>query len=162
SDAVSAGVLEAGIVFHSLLIGLTCVVADDSFFRTLFAVIAFHQMFEGVALGTVFSGIPNTKLSFMKKLILAGIFAVITPIGMGIGIGVLSLFNGNDKSAVIAIGTLDVLSAGILAWVAFVEMWARGWIHGGRLERAGLPTTLAALLALVFGMGIMSLLGKWA
>ncbi|KAF1808268.1 Zip-domain-containing protein [Eremomyces bilateralis CBS 781.70] len=162
SDAISAAVLEAGIVFHSLLIGLTCVVADDSFFRTLFAVIVFHQMFEGIALGTVISGIPNTKLSFTKKMILGGIFTIITPIGMGIGIGVLSRFNGNDRSTLIAIGTLDALSAGILAWVAFVEMWARDWIHGGRLERASLATILAALLALALGIGIMSLLGKWA
>jgi len=45
-------VLEAGIVFHSFLIGLTLVVSGDSFFITLFIVIVFHQFFEGLALGT--------------------------------------------------------------------------------------------------------------
>ena len=45
-------VLEAGIIFHSFLIGLTLVVSGDSFFITLFIVIVFHQFFEGLALGT--------------------------------------------------------------------------------------------------------------
>ncbi|KAJ4287892.1 high-affinity Zn(2+) transporter zrt1 [Collariella sp. IMI 366227] len=52
TDMVNITVLECGVIFHSLLIGLTLVVAGDTFFLTLFAVIVFHQMFEGVALGT--------------------------------------------------------------------------------------------------------------
>lgn len=52
TEMVNITVLEAGVIFHSLLIGLTLVVAGDSFFLTLFAVIVFYQMFEGVALGT--------------------------------------------------------------------------------------------------------------
>lgn len=57
-------------------------------------------------------------------------FAVITPIGMSIGIGVLNQFNGNDPATVTAIGAIDALSAGILIWVGLVEMLARDWIHG--------------------------------
>lgn len=207
------------------MIGLTLVVAGDSFFLTLFAVIVFHQMFEGLALGTriaalgrpcptsstdtAASGIPGhnhahghehyhnhdadpvpaattepklaaapdssadsthstaagaltPSVSMRKKLLLALAFAIVTPLGMGIGIGVLHNFNGNDPATIIAIGTLDALSAGILVWVGVVEMWAHDWMLGGEMTRAGPVRTGLGLVALVVGMAVMSLLGKWA
>lgn len=201
--------------------------AGDEYFLTLFAVILFHQMFEGIALGTriasigeetqvklgvdptVASGAVNhasdktvdaaadidtdnrsadssepshiilhtTGLSLAKKLGLAGLFAFVTPIGMAIGIGVLDQFNGNNRSTIIAIGTLDALSAGILIWVGVVEMWAADWMlggthshgsagahqhHGGELADANLMTVALAMFGLVSGLVVMSVLGKWA
>lgn len=153
--------LEAGIIFHSILIGITLVVASDSFFVTLFIVILFHQMFEGIALGTCIAELPKAAASTLQKCIMAGVFMLITPIGMAIGIGVLNEFNGNDPSTIVAIGTLDALSAGILAWVGIVEMLARDWMHG-KLLTAGLARTSIAMFALVSGLVLMSVLGKWA
>lgn len=184
------------------VIGLTLVVADDSFFLTLFVVILFHQMFEGIALGTRIAtvgshsddhiaplssnpsdadkstsssgaeeapskSISGTTLSMTKKLGLAALFSFITPIGMAIGIGVLGVFNANDKSTIVAIGTLDALSAGILVWVGVVEMWAADWMTGahGRkaeLSEANILTVFLAGTGLIAGLVVMSLLGKWA
>lgn len=118
-------------------------------------------MFEGIALGTCIAGLPKTVASMSQKLLMASAFALVTPLGMGIGIGVLDQFNGNDPSTLVAIGTLDALSAGILAWVGIVEMLARDWIHGSLLNASVLRTG-GAMTALVAGMAIMSLLGKWA
>lgn len=208
-------------------------VAGDTFFLTLFAVIVFHQMFEGLALGTRIAALgrpcptsapttghghghdhdastdghnhahghehyhahdqqvtpapaepkhahsdesnsehtaPSTAIhgshgggvSMRRKLLLALAFALVTPVGMAIGIGVLKQFNGNDPSTIIAIGTLDALSAGILVWVGVVEMWAHDWMLGGEMTRASPLRTVLGLGALVLGMGLMSLLGKWA
>ncbi|KAH9907816.1 Zip-domain-containing protein [Xylariomycetidae sp. FL2044] len=200
-EVISVMVLEAGIIFHSLLIGLTTVVAGDSYFVTLFVVIVFHQMFEGIALGTRIASVgrhnedggsppetptegpktvpteesaaagiiaasdenkPCKSLSTMKKLLMAGAFAIVTPIGMAIGIGVLQYFNGNDPSTLIAIGTLNAVSAGILVWVGVVEMWAGDWMFGGELVDAGATVTTCAGTGLVAGMVLMSFLGKWA
>lgn len=80
---------------------------------------------------------------------------------MMIGILVLKNFNGSDRTTILALGTLDALSAGILIWVGFVEMWAGDWIHGD-LKRAGMVKTAAAMGSLVAGMLLMALLGKWA
>lgn len=118
-------------------------------------------MFEGIALGTCIAELPKAAASTLEKLIMAGIFALITPIGMAIGIGVLDHFNGNNPSTIVAIGTLDALSAGILAWVGIVEMLARDWMHG-KLLNAGLLRTACAMFALVAGLILMSVLGKWA
>jgi zinc transporter 1/2/3 len=98
-----------------------------------------------------------------KKLSLAAAFALVTPLGMAIGIGVLHQFNGNDPQTIVAIGVLDAFSAGILLWVGVVEMWAADWVHaGGALTDAGLATTCIGLGGLVAGMIVMSVLGKWA
>lgn len=190
-----------------IVIGLTLVVAGDSFFITLFIVILFHQIFEGIALGTriatigdstnvaVMSALPHAHspagtpdadktvqqaddsssssdnaplaLSMKKKLGLAAIFAFITPIGMAIGIGVLNTFNGNDRSTLLAIGTLDAISAGILVWVGVVEMWAGDWMtgahgHKAELADANLLTVAVAGFGLVSGLVVMSVLGMWA
>lgn len=176
-------------------------VAEDSFFITLFVVILFHQMFEGLALGTRIASVGHhirvegdnlnqttatgnkssssqepeildngvsvegserwKSLSMAKKLLMAGAFALITPIGMAIGIGALQRFNGNDPSTLIALGTLDALSAGILVWVGVVEMWAGDWMPGGELAKAGVVVTVLAGFGLVAGMIVMSVLGKW-
>ncbi|KAK5630346.1 hypothetical protein RRF57_006061 [Xylaria bambusicola] len=199
NDIVSVLVLEAGIIFHSLLVGLTLVVAGDSVFITLFVVIVFHQAFEGIALGSRIATAgrmgkhvepalhastsalnkispqtsvePNSlnttegvwqPLSMWEKLSMATAFALVTPVGMAIGIGVLHSFNGNDPSTVVAIGTLDALSAGILLWVGVVEMWATDWLFGGELEDAKASTTALGAVGLVAGMVLMGLLGKWA
>jgi zinc transporter 1/2/3 len=158
-DRVSVFLIEAGIIFHSILIGLTLSVSGDNGLIVLFIVILFHQMFEGIALGSRISGLGNNA-SFWEKLIMCAFYAVTTPIGMGIGIGVVSVFNGNDKSTIIAIGTIDSFSAGILLWTGIVDMLAMDWIFGP-LARAGLFKTLCAMTSLVAGMILMSFLGKW-
>lgn len=212
SELINIYVLEAGIVFHSFLIGLTLVVSGDAFFVTLFIVIVFHQFFEGLALGTRIASLgltpravlplsghshghhhahvpifqkPETSpvlephqspseqtldrdsemtptVSRSKKLVLATLFAFITPAGMALGTGILSHFNGNDPATLIAIGTLDAFSAGILVWVGVVEMWAADWMMGGEMTKAGPLRTILGLGALMMGMALMSLLGKWA
>lgn len=158
---LSVLVMEAGVVFHSILIGLTLVVAGDSFYKTLLVVIVFHQFFEGLALGARIAMLPGPLLG--SKALMAGTFAVITPIGMAIGLGVLHSFNGNDQSTLVALGTLDALSAGILVWVGLVDMWARDWVmDGGEMMNARLSIVAVGGFSLIAGMVLMGVLGKWA
>ncbi|SPO01188.1 related to zinc transporter [Cephalotrichum gorgonifer] len=210
-EMMNINIMEAGIIFHSIIIGVTLVVAGDSFFITLFIVIVFHQFFEGLALGSRIAELGTGKhlalsalghhhhhapapehateshshpksageetapsvdsesdakpgkstVPMWHKIALAGAFALVTPIGMAIGTGALSHFNGNDQATAIAIGTLDALSAGILLWVGVVEMWASDWMGGELSDASPLVTTLG-LASLMLGMGLMSFLGKWA
>lgn len=162
NSKLSVMVMEAGVLFHSILIGITLVVAGDSFYRTLLVVIIFHQMFEGLALGARIAMIPSTRL-WPGKILMGLAFALITPLGMAIGIGVLNQFNGNDSTTLWVIGTLDALSAGVLIWVGLVDMWARDWvIDGGDMVEAR-PLRLAiGGTSLVAGLVLMSFLGKWA
>lgn len=118
-------------------------------------------MFEGFALGTRIAGLPYPAIKARTKFLMATAFALITPIGMAIGLAVLSRFNGNDKSTIFAIGTLDALSAGILLWSGFVQMWSQDWFQGD-LRKSGVVQTSLALSSLIVGVIAMSVLGKWA
>ncbi|KAJ9636079.1 high-affinity Zn(2+) transporter zrt1 [Knufia peltigerae] len=168
NSKLSVSIMEAGILFHSILIGLTLVVAGDSFYKTLLVVIVFHQFFEGLALGARIALLPKkgTGSSFWRtKFPMATAFALITPLGMAIGLGVIHSFNGNDRDTILTIGTLDALSAGILVWVGIVDMWARDWIvEGGEMtaRNLGYGKIGLGLLSLVAGFIGMSVLGKWA
>lgn len=86
---------------------------------------------------------------------------MITPLGMAIGIGVLSHFNGNDKATIVAIATLDALSAGILLWSGFIQMWSWDWMYG-ELRHAGWVKAGLGMGAFVGGLVVMSALAKWA
>ncbi|OJJ64233.1 hypothetical protein ASPSYDRAFT_38918 [Aspergillus sydowii CBS 593.65] len=158
---LSVLVMEAGVIFHSILIGITLVVAGDSFYKTLLVVIVFHQFFEGLALGARIALLPGR--TFPTKAIMGAAFALVTPVGMAIGMGVIHSFNGQDRHTLIALGTLDALSAGILVWVGLVDMWARDWvIEGGDMCAAPLRHVAAGGISLVAGMVLMGVLGKWA
>ncbi|KAL4908887.1 hypothetical protein BDW74DRAFT_187365 [Aspergillus multicolor] len=158
---LSVLVMEAGVIFHSILIGVTLVVAGDSFYKTLLVVIVFHQFFEGLALGARIALLPGR--TFPSKAIMGAVFAIITPIGMAIGMGVIHSFNGQNRETLIALGTLDALSAGILVWVGVVDMWARDWvIEGGDMMNAPMGHVAAGGFSLVAGMVLMGVLGKWA
>lgn len=89
NTVLAVSVMEAGILFHSVLIGLTLVVAPDNsantsgYYNTLLAVIVFHQFFEGLALGARIALLPTSSLSLGKwsKILMAGAFTLITPLG---------------------------------------------------------------------------------
>lgn len=66
-------------------------------------------------------------------------------------------FNGNDPSPIIALGTLDALSAGILLWGGLVEMLAHDWMHGD-MAGARILKVLIGVASLVMGMGLISFL----
>ena len=119
-------------------------------------------MFEGLALGARIAMIPTTRL-WPGKFLMGLAFALITPLGMAIGIGVLNQFNGNDSTTLWVIGTLDALSAGVLIWVGLVDMWARDWVidGGDMVEARPLRLTIGGT-SLVAGLVLMSFLGKWA
>lgn len=97
----------------------------------------------------------------LRKAILGGAFALTTPIGMAIGIGVLSSFNGNDPSTIVAIGTLNAFSAGILLWVGVAEMWFVEWFQAP-LAYADPLKMAVCFFSLVSGLVVVSVLGKWA
>ncbi|KIJ39728.1 hypothetical protein M422DRAFT_257561 [Sphaerobolus stellatus SS14] len=50
AQVLDLAILEFGVLFHSVLIGLTLAVDED--FKVLFVVLVFHQTFEGLGLGT--------------------------------------------------------------------------------------------------------------
>ncbi|KAH6850111.1 hypothetical protein B0I37DRAFT_105672 [Chaetomium sp. MPI-CAGE-AT-0009] len=155
------------IVFHQAFEGIalgTRIAALGSPGRSVAAFgHSHHHSFEpesnGVALA---EDRASSKISTARKLLLASGFAFVTPVGMAIGICLLKVFNGNDPSTIVAIGAIDAFSAGILAWVGIVEMWAHDWMTGGEVAQLDARGRILCLAGLMVGMVSMSVLGKWA
>ena len=58
--------LEAGILFHSVFIGLSISLSSGTTFIALMVAISFHQIFEGLALGGRIAAIPSLRISSIK------------------------------------------------------------------------------------------------
>ncbi|EGV63550.1 low-affinity Zn(2+) transporter zrt2 [Yamadazyma tenuis] len=159
---VSTIVLEFGIVFHSVFVGLTLAVSGDEF-KTLYVVIVFHQTFEGLGLGTRIAGTrwPKGKEYLPYLFIIA--YGLTTPIAIAIGLGVRQSYAPNSQTALIVNGVFDSVSAGILIYTGIVELMAHEFLYSDQFKGPGsFKRMVAAYIVVVFGAGLMALLGRWA
>lgn len=158
------------------MIGVTLGSGSGSGWTTLLIVLVFHQFFEGAALGARITLL--WWISRMRAVLLACAFVITTPLGVAIGIAVRKTFAQNGKAALLSVGVLNSISAGIL--VSLIRVSARLFsplltyqtytafkllatdFTSGPLKTAPMRTILAALGSLMIGMIAMSVLGKWA
>ncbi|KAE8218937.1 hypothetical protein CF319_g7276 [Tilletia indica] len=152
--------LEAGIIFHSIIIGVSVGTSSGPGWKAFLIAIVFHQFCEGVALASRIAVLTTTRM--LTKLVMYTAFVLTTPVGVAIGIGVRQFFNGNDRSTLLAIGSLNSISAGILIYSAMVQIIAGDFIYNKAMLTAPLRRPLAAFFFFTIGAFIMSVLGKWA
>ncbi|ODQ76897.1 hypothetical protein BABINDRAFT_117858 [Babjeviella inositovora NRRL Y-12698] len=159
---VSVFVLEFGIIFHSVFIGLSLAVAGEGFVA-LYCVIVFHQMFEGLGLGTRIATTPWPKNVKWTPWLLCGAYALCTPISIAIGLGVRHSYPPQSRTSLITSGVFDSISAGILIYTGLVELMAHEFMYSDEFKgKGGLKRVIYAYVVMCFGAGIMALLGKWA
>lgn len=153
-------VLEFGIIFHSVIIGMNLGTAGDEF-SILFPVLVFHQSFEGLGIGARLSAIPiPQRLSWLPWL-LCVMYGLTTPVAIAIGLCLKTTYNSGSFTANVVSGVFDAISAGILIYTGLVELLARDFIFNP--ERIDSNKRIAFMVCCVFlGVGIMALLGKWA
>lgn len=155
-------VLEFGIIFHSVFVGLSLAVAGEEF-NTLFIVLIFHQMFEGLGLGTRIAECPWDKSRRFTPWLLSAAFAFTTPIAVAIGIGVRHSFVPGSRRALMTNGVFDSISAGILIYTGLVELMAHEFLYSTQFKgEGGFKKMLLAYFIMCWGAGLMALLGKWA
>ncbi|KNZ57295.1 hypothetical protein VP01_2191g2 [Puccinia sorghi] len=131
SQLIGAAMLELGVIFHSVVIGLTLAVNQQ--FTTFFLVIIFHQMFEGLGLGSRLSQLSLPPR--FRRLPLYGslLYSFVTPAGLAIGLGVRNMYSPNSPTALIVSGCLDSFSAGVLLYTGLVELLAHDFIFNKTL-----------------------------
>lgn len=154
-------ILEFGIIFHSVMIGLNLGSTGDEF-KILYIVLVFHQTFEGLGIGARLSAIPfpDDKPKWIPWACCIA-YGLVTPISTAIGLGVRYTYMSNSYNANIVLGVLDAISAGILIYTGLVELLARDFIFSHERSKDLTKLTLKIVFTLI-GAGIMSLLGKWA
>ncbi|OIW09306.1 hypothetical protein TanjilG_01277 [Lupinus angustifolius] len=155
---VISQVLELGIVVHSVIIGISLGASNNpDTIKPLVAALSFHQLFEGMGLG---SCITQAKLKVKTIATMALFFSLTTPVGIAIGIGIGTSYNENSPTALIVGGVFNAASAGILIYMALVDILAADFMNPRMLQNGNLQ--FGANLSLLIGAGCMSLLAKWA
>ncbi|WZY68971.1 hypothetical protein YC2023_001211 [Brassica napus] len=155
---VIAMVLELGIIVHSVVIGLSLGATNDTCtIKGLIAALCFHQMFEGMGLGGC---ILQAEYTNLKKFVMAFFFAVTTPFGIALGIALSTVYRENSPNALITVGLLNACSAGLLIYMALVDLLAAEFM-GPKLQ-GSIKMQFKCFAAALLGCGGMSILAKWA
>lgn len=154
-------ILEFGIVFHSIFVGLTLAVAGAEF-KTLYVVLVFHQTFEGLGLGSRLAVTPWPQSKRWTPYVLGFAYSLSTPIAMAVGLGVRETYSPGSQTALIVNGVFDSISAGILIYTGLVELMAHEFMFSPTMRRAPMKTVMGACGLMCLGAGLMALLGKWA
>ncbi|KAF3769238.1 putative plasma membrane low affinity zinc ion transporter [Cryphonectria parasitica EP155] len=154
-------ILEFGVIFHSVFIGLTLAVAGSEF-TILYIVLVFHQSFEGLGLGTRLAVAQWPKGKEWLPYVLGCAYALSTPIAIAIGIGVRQTLAPEGLKSLTINGIFDSISAGILIYTGLVELMAHEFMFNVEMRKSSIGMTLSAFGCMCLGAGLMALLGKWA
>ncbi|KAL9412666.1 hypothetical protein AB3S75_041333 [Citrus x aurantiifolia] len=154
-------VLEIGIIFHSVIIGVTMGMSQNQCtIRPLVAALAFHQIFEGMGLGGC---IAQAGFNFGTVAYMCFMFSVTTPMGIVLGMIVFSVtgYDDSNPNALIMEGLLGALSSGILIYMGLVDLIAVDFFHN-KLMSSRSWLKKASFIALALGSTSMSILALWA
>lgn len=86
-------------------------------------------------------------------------FSLTTPIGIGVGIGIASVYKENSPSGLIVEGVFNSASAGILIYMALVDLLAPDFMSP-RMEN-NIRLQFGANISLLLGTASMSFLAIW-
>ncbi|XP_078437055.1 fe(2+) transport protein 1-like [Wolffia australiana] len=157
-NRVIAQVLEFGIVVHSVVIGLSMGASESPCtIQPLVAALCFHQFFEGMGLGGC---ILQAEYGLRTKAIMVFFFAITTPFGIALGIGLSHVYRDNSPTSLIVIGLLNASSSGLLIYMALVDLLAADFL--GHKLQGNVKLQGFGYVAVFLGMGGMSLMAVWA
>ncbi|XP_022948010.1 zinc transporter 6, chloroplastic [Cucurbita moschata] len=154
-------VLEIGIIFHSVIIGVTMGMSQNQCtIKPLVAALSFHQIFEGMGLGGC---IAQAGFSFTTTSYMCFMFSVTTPMGIVLGMVLFSITGYDDSSpkALIMEGLLGSFSSGILIYMALVDLIAVDFFHN-KMMSSNQGLKRGCFVALLLGSASMSVLALWA
>ncbi|KAI1917155.1 hypothetical protein LOZ61_000672 [Ophidiomyces ophidiicola] len=156
--------LEAGILFHSIFIGMALSVATGANFIVLLVAISFHQTFEGFALGArIASLIPDLfSASSPKPWLMALAYGTTTPIGQAIGLGLHTLYDPASETGLLTVGMTNAFSSGLLLFAGLVELLAEDFLSDRSYETLRGRNRIEACLAVAGGAALMALVGAFA
>lgn len=156
--------LEAGILFHSVFIGMALSVSTGTPFLVLLIAISFHQTFEGLALGSRISALipslfsPNSP----KPWLMALAYGTTTPIGQAIGLGMHNLYDPGSEMGLLSVGVTNAVSSGLLLFAGLVELLAEDFLSDRSYEVLRGRRRVEACLSVAAGGVLMAIVGAFA
>ncbi|KAF2996138.1 hypothetical protein E8E14_004597 [Neopestalotiopsis sp. 37M] len=153
--------LEAGILFHSVFIGMAVSVATGPPFIVFLIAIAFHQTFEGLALGSRIAAIQFPKHSIRPWLMVLA-YGTTTPIGQVIGLIVHNMYDPMSQTGLLMVGFMNAISSGLLLFAGLVQLLAEDFLTEKSYTTLKGKHRTHAFLAVVSGALLMALVGAFA
>jgi hypothetical protein len=153
--------LEAGILFHSVFIGMAISVATGPAFLVFLVAISFHQTFEGLALGSRIAAIQFPKGSIRPWLMVLA-YGTTTPIGQAIGLLVHGMYDPQSMGGLLVVGIMNAISSGLLLYAGMVQMLAEDFLTEKSYKVLKGKKRLRAFLAVVGGATLMAAVGAFA
>ncbi|KAH0597590.1 hypothetical protein MHUMG1_04969 [Metarhizium humberi] len=153
--------LEAGILFHSVFIGMAISVATGPAFVVFLIAISFHQSFEGLALGSRIAAVPFPKNSIRPWLMVLA-YGFTTPLGQAIGLIVHKMYDPASMGGLLVVGFMNAISSGLLLYAGLVQLLAEDFLTEKSYRVLKGKKRLQAYLAVVAGSLLMAIVGAFA
>ncbi|KAI0839971.1 Zinc/iron permease [Hypoxylon sp. FL0890] len=152
--------LEGGILFHSVFVGMTVSITIEGFVILLIAIL-FHQMFEGLGLGSRIAAVPYPKGS-IRPWLLVFAFGTTAPIGQAIGLAARNTYDPNSAFGLIIVGVFNSISSGLLIYAALVDLLAEDFLSEESRHTLTMKDKKIAFLYVLLGATGMSIVGAFA
>ncbi|ODV89373.1 hypothetical protein CANCADRAFT_27782 [Tortispora caseinolytica NRRL Y-17796] len=158
SEIVTVMVLELGVVVHSVFVGLSLGTAQGPTFWSLLIAVAFHQGFEGLALGV---RLANLRIKTFYQVLACLPFGFTAPLGQAIGIAARKSFSENSPTVLVTIGIINCISTGLLIYGIYVDILVHDFMNQYE-EPLSKPKAICATISILLGLVCMSVLAAWA
>jgi zinc transporter 1/2/3 len=153
--------LEAGILFHSIFIGMAVSVATGPPFVVFLVAISFHQSFEGLALGSRIAAINFPKHSPRPWLMVLA-YGTTTPIGQAIGLIVHNLYDPQSAAGLLMVGFMNAISSGLLLFAGLVQLLAEDFLSDKSYTILKGQRRWEAFAFVLAGATLMAIVGAFA
>ncbi|CAZ80843.1 unnamed protein product [Tuber melanosporum] len=153
--------LEMGILFHSVFIGMALSVTIGPGFVILLIAIIFHQTFEGLALGSRIA-VLNWKADAVQPWLMAVAYGLTTPVGQAIGLATHTLYSPSSQTGLLMVGIMNAISSGLLVFAGLVELLAEDFLSDESwLVLTGRKRIIACIYVMAGAFG-MAFVGAFA
>ncbi|KGO74784.1 Zinc/iron permease [Penicillium italicum] len=180
-DTMQVYLLEMGILFHSVFIGMSLSVSVGSEFVILLIAIVFHrefsvslclvktvhltksttETFEGLALGSRISSLPWSEKQ-LQPWIMSLVYGCTTPIGQAIGLATHTLYSPDSEVGLLVVGVMNAISAGLLIFASLVELMSEDFLSDESWRILRGKRRVYACILVFLGAFCMSIVGAWA
>ncbi|CAG7981502.1 unnamed protein product [Penicillium salamii] len=160
-ETMQVYLLEMGILFHSVFIGMSLSVSVGNEFVILLIAIVFHQTFEGLALGSRISALPWSEKQ-LQPWIMSLAYGCTTPIGQAIGLATHTLYSPDSEVGLLVVGIMNAISAGLLIFASLVELMSEDFLSDESWRILRGKRRVYACILVFMGAFCMSIVGAWA
>ncbi|CCX32883.1 Zinc/iron permease [Pyronema domesticum] len=153
--------LEMGILFHSLFIGMAISVTTGPAFLVLLIAICFHQTFEGLALGSRIAALKWSEGN-LRPWFMALAYGMTTPMGQALGLATHTLYSPDSQTGLLVVGIMNAISSGLLLFAGLVELLAEDFLSDESWRVLVGSRRVWACIFVFAGAFGMALVGAWA